>query len=89
MNETDKVIDTQRIKASEAGCNARNPPGESGATMLAPSVVRMTPQLAGGTETIRRNSSDHFGATTAVEAEQTRIVLDVCGIKWDKDRDIA
>ena len=89
MNEPDKVIDAQRVKASKAGCNARNPPCESGATMLAPSVVRMTPQLAGRAETIRRNSGDHFGATAAVKAEQARIVLDVSGIKWDKDRDIA
>jgi hypothetical protein len=89
VNETDKVINAQRVKASETGCNARNPPRESGATMLAPSVVRMTPQLAGGTETIGRNSGDHFGATAAVEAKQARIVLDVCGIKWHKDRDIA
>ena len=69
VNESDKVIDAQRIKASETGGNARNPPCESGATMLAPSVVRMTPQLAGSAETIRRNSGDHFGATAAVEAE--------------------
>ena len=89
MNEPDKVIDAQRVKASETGCNARNPPRESSATMLAPSIVRMTPQLAGGAETIGRNSGHHFGATAAVEAEQTRIVLDICGIKWDKDRDIA
>ena len=89
MNESDKVIDAQRIKASETGGNARNPPCESGATMLAPSVVRMTPQLARGAETIGRNSSHHFGATASVEAEQARIVLNVSGIKWDKDRDIA
>ncbi|NBX33477.1 MAG: hypothetical protein EBR07_12250 [Planctomycetes bacterium] len=80
VNEPDKVINAQRVKASKAGCNAGNPPRESGTTMLAPSVVRMTPQLARGTKTIGRNSSDHFGATASVEAEQARIVLDVCGI---------
>jgi hypothetical protein len=89
VNETDKVINAQRVKASETGCDARNPPRESGTTMLAPSVVRVTPQLAGAAETIGRNSSHHLGATASVEAEQARIVLNVCGIKWDKDRDIA
>jgi hypothetical protein len=89
VNEPDKVIDAQRVKASETGCDARNPPRESGTTMLAPSVVWMAPQLASGAETIGRNSSHHFGATASVQAEQARIVLNVCGIKWDKDRDIA
>jgi hypothetical protein len=89
MHEPNKVIDAQRVKASETGCNARNPPRESGTTMLAPSVVRMTPQLTGVAETIGRNSGDHFRATAAVKAEQARIVLHVCGIKWHKDRDIA
>ena len=69
VNEPDKVIDAQRVKARETGGNARNPPRESGTTMLAPSVVRVTPQLASAAEAIGRNSSDHFGTTASVEAE--------------------
>ena len=89
VHEADEVIDAQCIKARQACCNARGPPCKAGATMLAPAIVRMAPQLPGGAETVGRNSGHHFGATFSVKAKETRIVLNISGIERNKDRNIA
>jgi hypothetical protein len=77
MNKSNEVIDTQSIEASQACGNARDPPCETGTTMLAPPVVRMTPQLTSAAEAIRRNTGHHLGRAVLIKAEQLRIVLDI------------
>src|SRR5829696_1638095 len=62
-----KMVDAQQVDLPEGGANAISPPGIAGLGIALPVVDRISPELALGSEGVRRNAGDHGRSPMAIQ----------------------
>src|SRR6266849_8843485 len=75
--EAAKVIDACDVHGLQRGPHALNPPLETIRQHAVPVVKRITPELSGDAEIIRRYSGHYSGTSTLIQLELIRVSPDI------------
>src|SRR5262245_38565344 len=83
------MIDANPINEREQTAKAFDPPCIPGASEHIPTIVRIAPQLSGGTEVVGWHAGNHGRTSIAVELEQLATCPDIGAVVSDENRQIS
>ena len=84
-----EMIEAHHIEQGERGSEAVDPPFVTGGGQQVPAINRISPELSGGAEIIRRNAGNYGRAAQIVEIEKFGVGPDVRAIVRNINGDVA
>ena len=84
-----EMVETHHVEHLERCPHALNPPTKTISQHPLPVVERITPELSGGAEIVRRYAGHNNRPPIRLELELIRISPDICRVLRHKDRNIA
>src|SRR5207248_8840838 len=83
-----KVIEARHIEQLERGAKPIDPPPIAALRQQIPSINRISPELAGGTEIVRRHTRNRSGISILVQLKQLAMTPHIRAVMRHIDRDV-